>query len=595
MLLLIRYTGITLSLVLILGTGLLNTGCEEPSNAGAHKNVLIDENGLPNPVIETLRLPSPAPPENMAPPEKHNQNRYYRTRLETASGTRPEPDVILVMVPGIICGNVYHAFSQQIVKQAFVDQNRIFEVLVVERRQNIIEDHTGLDAAEAARDAQIALDYYWHDAEVNGKRFQGFVGDAKAQYLSEFGLQLFIEDIQKVIAKTVPDPAERRRKVFLGGHSQAGAVLAYYAGWDFDGDPTTLDDAGYNNLAGLIALDCSANTVDEKTSETAQNLGVGTGTRESYESLLKSLRDHTTFLTLPFTNQGVSRELFVMLELLAMKADFQPDEEATTFNDLPLTELSKMVVNAFHARNTANFLGAGARIKEFRYTNEALFGIIFDNQFMPAGVMKTGLGFLTGGKVVRKQFPFEDLMAAVPALNALAAYLLDTDDLYIAAEPTTPAGPGPLYTWVPFDEIGDKQNPDFYSPDGEQYFTSIKYEVTEMHEFAKMWYAGPSNFADWYYTIRYLVDLDAAAFPFGRDFGLSYHHGVHLDDIPRITLTGQEAHVTTGPTDDRPPNELHVIRGYNHLDVISACADRPERRKNEVIGPIIDFVLKQRH
>ena len=38
-------------------------------------------------------------------------------------------------------------------------------------------------------------------------------------------------------------PAIRRDKVLCGGHSLGGAITGYFAQWDFDGDPTTVDDA----------------------------------------------------------------------------------------------------------------------------------------------------------------------------------------------------------------------------------------------------------------------------------------------------------------------------------------------------------------
>ena len=33
------------------------------------------------------------------------------------------------------------------------------------------------------------------------------------------------------------------------------------------------------------------------------------------------------------------------------------------------------------------------------------------------------------------------------------------------------------------------------------------------------------------------------------------------------------------------------LEGYNHFDVLTAAADRNGRRPNEVIEPLIDFVL----
>ncbi len=47
----------------------------------------------------------------------------------------------------------------------------------------------------------------------------------------------------------------RKRKLVCGGHSLGGPLTAALASWDFDGDPETTKDAGYNQCAAFVGLD----------------------------------------------------------------------------------------------------------------------------------------------------------------------------------------------------------------------------------------------------------------------------------------------------------------------------------------------------
>lgn len=89
--------------------------------------------------------------------------------------------------------------SRQLVYVALTRYGKNIEVWVLDRRPNNLEDLTGLNKAEATGDVQVAIDYYFGGAEIDGKKFQGFLDDESAPYLSEFGLQMVMEDMYKVI------------------------------------------------------------------------------------------------------------------------------------------------------------------------------------------------------------------------------------------------------------------------------------------------------------------------------------------------------------------------------------------------------------
>src|SRR5690606_28216418 len=100
-----------------------------------------------------------------------------------------------------------------------------------------------------------ATDYYFHGAEVDGRRFAGHASGAEVAWLSHVGLEQTLRDQYDLLRHELPDPALRKRKVLCGGHSLGGFITGYFAEWDFDGDPATTDDTGYNQCGGYFALD----------------------------------------------------------------------------------------------------------------------------------------------------------------------------------------------------------------------------------------------------------------------------------------------------------------------------------------------------
>jgi len=560
---------------------------------------LLDENQRPVVILEERELFSPAPAAAGAFPEELNWVRYFRYRLKTQSGQRRKPDAVLLFTPGLSCGaNVYYFFGHELLKKAWLERGAWLELLVVERRPNLLEDTRGMERAEKVGAVEIARDYYFHGTEIDGGAFAGFLADEDVPYLSEFGLELALDDVYRVLQKEVPDPIERRNKVFVGGHSQAGTTTAYFAGWDFDGDPLTLDDAGYRNAAGYIALDCRVDVQGNGETSIADRLALGIdfpNLRQAvFALLLKRMRNGSGRVLMPLGENGLSREMVLVIELLAMNADFAPQEESSLLSDTPLSGGTRLVLRLLHSKNIANFVGIGPQITDIRYTNEALFGVIFDNNFMPFDGVKTAIGFLEGGRIVEKRFPYPEVVSKIPLMDSLFGRMMDADGLFIANDTGSFFRPKPLYTWRNFDEIGENKNDELRSPDGKQRFTSVAEEVTDLHDYTKLFYKGSSNFLEWYYTVRFLVDLIAAKEPFGPRFGLHYYHGKHTDDLPRITLIGGAGTASPGKTDHLGQNELHFLEGYNHIDLLIAAVSRPDIRENEVMGRVIDFVLKNK-
>ena len=135
-------------------------------------------------------------------------------------------------------------------------------------------------------------------------------------------------------------------------------------------------------------------------------------------------------------------------------------------------------------------------------------------------------------------------------------------------------GNGPLYKWANFDEIGDAADPDYRDTSGSLTYTTEVSEVTDIQDFARLLFQGPLNFPEWYYAARLGLDMSAAAAPFSTRYGLNYLHRDKAASLPVIQFLASE------------------IEGYDHIDVLCAATDRPQRRKNEVFEPLLQFLLE---
>lgn len=565
-------------------------------------------------VMEEIVIPSPAPVNPMkdaSVPEACNTIRFLRYRLrdtahgDPAAGNPPgrvvtagaspvdmaATDAVLLLMPGVLEGNTcFRILGRQLVYIAKTERGANIELWAFDRRPNCAEDLSGLNAAEQARDTRLAIDYYWNGKSLDGHAFAGYLKDKDLPFLSEFGLKLICEDLYAILTTMAPDRSVRQRKVFMGGHSLAGFITAVFAGWDFDGNPATLDDAGYNNCAGFVALDTVIASMGSMLEpflallpEDTRSL-VNDLSQSAYGAALEGLRSGTLPRVLPLSIMGLSPEAYTMIEITAMRAGWAPQAESTMFSEIPYSSEINFLLRLLHSEDALAFLNTRPSILDTRYTNEALLGAIFDDNFMPINIMQASLGFLAGeGAVEPKNFPLPG------ALNRL----MGSTRMFIADETGGPAGIGPLYSWANFDRIGDTGDQLFKSRNGLLTYTTMQEEVTDIQDFAPMLYDGPSNLVEWYFPLRLMLDLVAAGMPWNSEYGLNFLHGeAAAKALPKIGFIGSKGAFTMlSPSMD---DDYLMLEGYNHFDVLTAAADRNARRPNGVIGPLIDFVLNPR-
>ena len=544
----------------------------------------------------------PVPRTNGAPPSGVDYIHFFRYRLKKASNNASKADAILLLMPGILCGaGVFDYMGRQLVYMAKTQKNLNIEVWGTERRANRLEDLTGLEAAEAAHNTNIVADYYYRGATVNGKKFAGFLKDADVPYLSEFGLDQALKDVYKIMTTMVPSRSVRQRKIFVGGHSLGSPLADYFAGWDFDGNPATTNDAGYKNCAGFVALDPlvfaygqTEEMVKNALPEELQSEAAAMSDEEYYATIVSNMRNGSVprIFPMPF----ITPEVEMLLEPLGMEANWAPDAESTLFKRLPLSDTVKEMLKLCNSRTLEDYVVPEVGIQDLRYTNEAALGMMLDDNFMPISIIQSSFGFPNGGAMVVKNFPMPDSLAQIPFLQKLLMGWLAKDRLFIAndAGPSLgELGTGPIYGWTNYDECGTATDPDYKSTDGSMTFTTAADEVSDVQDVARMLYRGPTNMPEWYFTMRLMWDITFATRSFGPKYGLNFLYKDHVNDLPKIEFVSEK-----GPFADSSGSttsaQQTTIRGYNHLDVLTAAANTPSRRPNEVFGSLIDFMIKNK-
>jgi hypothetical protein len=150
---------------------------------------------------------------------------------------------VLVLNPGTSASAAYF----QPLAKSIVGSARGWQVWSVERRENLLEDHSVLDRAKAGKATPKQLfDYYlgWIDDSRISPHFQ-LIPDAQVAYARKWGMNTEIQDLRRVVKRAMALGG----RVVVGGHSLGGSITTAYATWDFGGKP------GARGLAGLVFID----------------------------------------------------------------------------------------------------------------------------------------------------------------------------------------------------------------------------------------------------------------------------------------------------------------------------------------------------
>jgi len=291
------------------------------------------------------------------------------------------------------------------------------------------------------------------------------------------------------------------------------------------------------------------------------------------------LRAGTMDVLMPTSEIGYVPTTYLGVEVNAMMADAAPDEESEFYArtaDLDVDPRSDVILRIAMSKDLFQFLSGEVYQKKVRWTNEALFGIVFDNNFNPITMNESAMGFLSG-PVSEKSFPaIGNLDAILPSFmwDPMSGFM-PYDRMYIPSSTTY------LYRWVNSDEIAS----DAYA----SRYTSSSDEVSDLHDIAKCCYEGPSNIAEWYYTTRLFADIMIANTAGAERYGLNLLHADDLPGVPTFIRLNKEG-TNIGYARMNGMDTRGIVLPGQHLDVLMMDMDRDPNAKNLMYLPMCDWI-----
>lgn len=533
---------------MLLTTGAFTAAAPQAHGAGARTETAVASSGPVDGVSESVvRVKVPLPASLGPRPAACDWLSYLRYRATGGPAASADADRILVAQPGILEGaGAFDSVARNTVARA-AEQGRHIEFWALDRRSNCLEDHTGITSG----DQHTAVDYYYRGEQVQGRAFAGYVGNDRLGWMAKLGIEQTVRDQYDLLTAELPDQGLRKRKVLCGGHSLGGVITGYFATADFDGDPATTADAGYNQCAGYFALDTTVSTsLGDLSGSMPDDINlpdVGLGYGVVQAGLDSGVLSRT--LSAPVL---LNPETMNLLAIAGLGAVRKPDGEADLPSYLPSSTNIEATNRFLFSKDAATFLSGSPAVKDFRLTNAAVLGALMDDNSVPLAFLQSSVGFFDGGPIADKNFPAANSDKKLP-------------ELFGVEYKAIPAQPhGPLYTWRNYDRVGAADDPGYKSADGTP-FTDASKEVTDIHELARSLAEQPLDFTEQYFPTKLITDLELATSPQVKQLVV---HPEGLTADPTLTVLAGD-----GLLAGRVPTDLHpvVAAGYQHLDVLTAA------------------------
>ncbi|MEV0247462.1 hypothetical protein AB0H76_12795 [Nocardia sp. NPDC050712] len=515
-------------------------------------------------VSSKVTLTVPLPAGTPSHPAACDTLSYLRWRSADGPRSAADADRVLVAQPGIFEGaGAFDSVARNTVSRA-AELGKYIEFWALDRRSNCLEDHTGLRSALRTGSLDTATGYYFHGAEVDGRRFGGFAEGEATAWLREQGIAQTLRDEYEVLRIEFPDQAVRKQKVMCGGHSLGGFITGYFAEWDFDGDPGTLDDAGYNQCSAYFALDTTIQAGLSLRGLQVPELPEPIG--GSAENLSLQLDTALPVLRLPAV---INPETTNLLALAGLAARLRPEGVNDLVRRLPENANITATLRTLLSQDAAMFATGYPDVRQLNATNEAVLGAILDDNSQPLGFLQASVGFPSGGPVGPKTFPVPDAVGLSPLAMGMFG------DAPKAAP--TVYNQNTVYRWLDYDDTAELTAGPYTGPAS---------EVTAIAELARSLCEPPLDFTEWYFPTRLALDVQQTSAP-----SFAHHHR-HLDGVnrnPILTFRGSGGI----PVADSgsPQDEVIHLPGYNHLDVLTAAPRQNNGQPEVVSSRLAEFAI----
>ncbi len=543
--------------------------------------------------VSAVKVHAPLPSSFGAHPAACDSLTFLRMRRAGGPTDPADADRIFTAQPGILEGaSAFMNVGSATVLRAWNERGLNFEFWVMDRRSNCLEDITGLRAAVEAHDPDLLIDYYYGGASVDGRRFGGFL-DRKSEdsrWLAKMGLDQTLRDWQTVNSVALPDQRDRRSKLYCGGHSLGGLITAAYADYDFDGNPATLGDAGYNQCRGYFGLD----TLVADDPVKLRSISKGTGldkiidaTGGAGDNLLAG-GSIAPFLDIP---GALNPEVMYLLVGVGAAATIEPTAETDLVKKLPANANVRGAYKTYFSRDLLNYVTGSPGLRDFRMTNQALLGTFIDDNSQPLSIVQSSVGFYDGGPLATKNFPLPNNIGELPGVKPFVG-LLGTGNLVIPSDPGRRCvilfcwydlGKGPLYKWRNYDQLAGVSIP---RGAGGRPATDPSREVTDIDDLALALSASPTNLVEVYFPLKIAFDVvgmiggGSAATP-----GLLHEGGAEARPVVNVISGDGPIRLISDALSPTSP----VVPGYQHLDAMTAAPVQNNGRPEQVVTELLRF------
>lgn len=585
---------IALTLALFAALGLAGSAAADDwPRAGMTETPSTANSKFSDIAVTAVTVREPLPKSFGAHPTACDDLTFLRMRRVGGPTDPADADRILTAQPGILEGaSAFLNVGSATVARAWSERGKDFEFWVMDRRSNCLEDITGLRAAIAKGDPQLLIDYYYGGASVEGRSFSGFLnrGSADSRWLSKMGLDQTLRDWHAVNTAALPRRIDRRAKLYCGGHSLGGLITAAYADYDFDGDPGTLSDAGYNQCRGYFGLDTLVSDDPVKLRQIAKGTGIDkiVGAVGGVTDSLLAKGSIAPFLDIP----GVlNPEVMYLLVGVGAASTIAPTTETDLVRNLPANSNVRGAYKTYFSRDLLNFLTGSPGLRDFRMTNQALLGTFIDDNSQPLSIVQGSVGIYDGGPLAQKNFPLPNDVGNLPGVKPLTG-LLGTGGLVIPTDPGRRCflvicwiepGKGPLYGWRNYDQLAGATIP---RGAGGRPSTDASREVTDINDIALSLSAAPVNLVEVYFPLKIALDVvgmiggSSAATP-----GLLHEGGAEARPVVNVIAGDGPIRLISDSLSPSSP----VVPGYQHLDVMTAAPAQNNGHPEPVVSELIKF------
>jgi carboxylesterase type B len=588
------------------------------------------------PPITTIDIPSAAQPRDtpgspgvtvtnpllltqFGPQANLNHARYTRFQLDDSGAPA---DAILILVPGFEGGAAnFRILAQNLLKRAKADHGIRLEVWAFDRRTNQLEDTAGLDLAEAAADPLLAGNWLFGtelelplDPRLT-RRAVFYNPQDDVPFLANWTNLVFSQDIDAVVNAALGQA--RNGNVFLGGHSAGTGFAARYAATDFNltapcnGNP----QPGYKKLRGLVLLEGGGGSTSGANDITDDTLDRIVARFDG--GLFGAVRDNAPRCVDGTTACTMASEATDCAGQMPPKCTLPTTAFASipgVLNPRVFAASEATAIQGLYDMNTNQVVG---QIDQGSPGNNAVAKVpdLAGLAIIPPATVQGSFGtFLNKNGTIAPLLSFVAVSVGEPGptVNGILTW---RDILH---GPLT-AGPdlGPPPTALPGHTWGmDK-------------------EVTRLDRVVWSFFAGNTNFSDWYYpaagpstttginldstklsappplgrgrcdieNLTQAAKIDVPVIAFGGSAGLATVPAAYAPFAQSIAPCAAPSCDKTTPrlVDAANPNpafptfgdvaggfEVYMNEGFAHLDVVTA----EDNADNHVVGPLADFIAR---